>query len=53
MNVEDIRHADYPHTPGSLYDCPRCEAECFCKREHGSLEWTECVFCASLSPAGE
>jgi len=23
-------HVDYPHTPGYLYDCPACEAECFC-----------------------
>lgn len=21
-------HADYPHEAGTLYDCPRCEAEC-------------------------
>jgi hypothetical protein len=24
-------HADYPHTPGTLCDCPVCEAECFCR----------------------
>lgn len=25
-----IRHADYPHHPGTLYDCPACEAACHC-----------------------
>jgi len=25
-----LRHADYPHEPGQLYDCPACEAQCFC-----------------------
>jgi len=23
-------HVDYPHTPGHLYDCPACEARCYC-----------------------
>lgn len=23
-------HADYPHEPGRLYDCPACEAVCHC-----------------------
>ena len=23
-------HADYPHVPGRLYDCPACEARCHC-----------------------
>lgn len=23
-------HADYPHEPGRLYDCPACEARCHC-----------------------
>lgn len=21
-----LAHVDYPHTPGTLYDCPACEA---------------------------
>lgn len=25
MNTPE--HADYPHWPGTLYDCPACEAE--------------------------
>lgn len=25
-----LEHSDYPHWPGQLYDCPGCEAECFC-----------------------
>ena len=27
---EAIPHADYPHQPGTLYDCPACEAACHC-----------------------
>lgn len=23
-------HADYPHTPGTLYDCAACERACHC-----------------------
>lgn len=46
--LDEIPHADYPHEPGRLDDCPRCEAECFCT---GRPEHTECVFCASLSLA--
>jgi hypothetical protein len=34
------RHADYPHAPGALYDCPACETTCFCGGD-GS-----CVSCA-------
>lgn len=48
MNLDDIAHADYPHEPGGLYDCARCEAECFCTGEPGH---TECVFCALLREA--
>jgi hypothetical protein len=33
-------HADYPHSPGTLYDCPACEAECFCD------DGFQCVHCA-------
>jgi hypothetical protein len=32
-------HADYPHEPGRLSDCPACEASCHCTAGH-----TECVF---------
>jgi hypothetical protein len=34
------KHADYPHTPGTLYDCPACEAGCFCTNGF------QCVHCA-------
>jgi hypothetical protein len=27
---EAIPHADYPHQPGTLYDCPACESSCHC-----------------------
>jgi hypothetical protein len=37
-------HADYPHFPGSLFDCEACEAECFCVPGE-----TECVYCALLA----
>ena len=47
-DLDDIPHADYPHEPGRLHDCPRCESECFCTGRQGD---TECVFCASLSEA--
>lgn len=40
-------HADYPHEPGTLYDCPRCEAECFCS-DPGKRGGATCVFCALL-----
>ena len=23
-------HVDYPHHPGRLFDCPACEARCYC-----------------------
>jgi len=45
---EAPEHADYPHRPGTLYDCPACENECFCERKSGSLEYSKCVFCVSL-----
>lgn len=25
-----VTHADYPHSPGSLYDCAACEQVCHC-----------------------
>ena len=37
---EPVRHVDYPHTPGTLYDCPACEAGCFCTDSYA------CVRCA-------
>lgn len=38
-NVVIIRHADYPHEPGRLYDCPACEAKCHCVEGY-----TQCIF---------
>lgn len=37
----ETRHADYPHEPGTLYDCPKCETVCYCTADH-----TPCVHCA-------
>jgi hypothetical protein len=34
-------HVDYPHFPGSLFDCEECESTCYCV--HGE---TQCVHCA-------
>lgn len=32
-------HSDYPHEPGRLYDCPACEARCYCRPD-----FTECIY---------
>lgn len=40
-----IEHADYPHQPGTLYDCAACEDRCFCKGVF------ECVYCAIKAEA--
>ena len=37
-----VKHADYPHEPGRLYDCPLCESQCFCTGEGTDAL---CVFC--------
>jgi hypothetical protein len=34
-----VAHADYPHEPGRLYDCPACESSCHC-----TPGYTQCVF---------
>lgn len=36
-----VRHAAYPHLAGSLFDCPACEAVCYCKPDE-----THCVHCS-------
>jgi hypothetical protein len=38
----EIQHSVYPHEWGWLFDCPGCEAECFCEPEEGT---EECVYC--------
>lgn len=35
-------HVDYPHEPGRPYDCPACQAQCFC-----TPDTTMCVHCAT------
>jgi len=35
----ELAHADYPHEPGRLYDCPACEDHCHC-----TPGYTQCVF---------
>lgn len=43
--MTDIKHIDYPHAPGSLYDCPACEAECNCDVGF------DCVYCCDVFAA--
>lgn len=38
--VKAIPHADYPHHPGTLYDCPACERECYCADMGAGMECT-------------
>lgn len=40
---QSIQHGDYPHYPGTLYDCRACEANCFC------TDGVPCVYCALVS----
>lgn len=51
--MTELTHADYPHHPGTLYDCAACEWECFCDpcascRQRLSECCSQCVFCAIL-----
>lgn len=56
-----VPHADYPHNPGTLYDCLRCESECFCmelnKDQRSSPDGTgdgvTCVHCAVVNNPDE
>lgn len=38
------RHSEYPHLFGALFDCPACEARCYCRPGE-----TECVHCAIVA----
>jgi hypothetical protein len=40
-------HVDYPHHPGTLYDCPVCETNCFCDSDF------QCVHCVLDDDAAE
>ena len=44
MPVIGYEHADYPHYPGTLYDCPACENECFCGAEPAGF----CIYCTEI-----
>lgn len=41
MTLPMLAHANYPHEPGRLYDCPACDRRCWCDAAHWT---TECVF---------
>ncbi len=34
-----MKHSNYPHESGYLYDCPACDAKCHCTPGHA-----ECVY---------
>lgn len=36
-------HVDYPHMPGTLWDCLACETECHCDPSTG---FVPCLSCA-------
>lgn len=49
-------HADYPHQPGTLYDCTACETTCYCEApwvdpatglSHGGYT---CIACDAVNP---
>lgn len=40
-----ITHIAYPHIAGYVYDCPACEAACFCGPAVAEGTATPCVFC--------
>lgn len=55
QNIDDlIIHADYPHHPGTLYDCPACEV-ILAERESCQHSWVAGMMyvhpedCASVS----
>lgn len=42
-----MNHVNYPHEPGTLYDCAACEDECNCTATF------QCVGCAILEETGQ
>lgn len=53
VRLDMTGHADYPHNPGTLYDCPICETVCYCAELQADQiiasedeEPTECIACA-------
>lgn len=48
IEKSEPQHADYPHEPGTLYDCPACEENCYCSTEPGC---TPCLHCSLQSDA--
>ena len=42
---QTLEHAEYPHAPGTLYDCSKCESTCYCAPDS-----TMCVACAIRGP---
>jgi len=34
-----IEHAQYPHEPGYLHDCPACESSCHCAEGNSECVW--------------
>jgi hypothetical protein len=46
-SLRPVVHVDYPHQPGTLYDCPVCETRCFCDDSF------VCVHCTLDADAAE
>lgn len=44
QSAKERAHADYPHFPGTLYDCWACESQCHC-----SDDFT-CIACPDADP---
>lgn len=42
--MPNLAHVNYPHNPGTLWDCLACESACYCRSDG-----QECVYCASLA----
>jgi len=42
--LRHVPHADYPHEPGRLHDCPACQVQCFCTGAVARGEETPRVF---------
>jgi hypothetical protein len=45
-----VRHVNYPHEAGRLFDCPACESACHCGPGVARGEETECVYHAEDNP---
>ena len=48
----NLVHVDYPHTPGSLYDCPGCElGPCTCEPGDAGCASDNCTISEEIEEA--